>query len=401
MADRNTTRAGIPAKLRFEVFKRDKFICTYCGTTAAQKLLHCDHIKPVAEGGKTTLLNLTTACVDCNLGKGARLLSDDSAMGVQHRQLADMEERRQQLELMRLWREELETHAVSEVDIVADSIIACTKWGPSDSGRNTLRRLIKKHGLVGVLTGVEDAFHMWFRDGSEEDWEAAFGKIALAMSMREQAKTDPHLPKLIYIQGILRRRLRNRDNYVEALREPLNDGIPIESLEALAKRATSWEDYRQAINRLLSKVAAPPPKSTAAPADEDDEMEPEEKEHLAAWNDPLWHLQAFAFCLSPTAAALVHQLAEWCGTGGYADNEKVTWPDVKIMRGLHAVGLITPSRSTNREVWQEDDRGNLLPCFRIRPLTPREAANTFNRFGSLKIGFWHRPHAFARVDQVH
>ena len=111
-------RTPISRRLRFEVFKRDKFTCQYCGATATQKLLHCDHVEPVAEGGETTLLNLITACVDCNLGKGARPLSDDSAMAKQHRQLAELEERRQQLEMMREWREELAQHQVDQIEIV-------------------------------------------------------------------------------------------------------------------------------------------------------------------------------------------------------------------------------------------------------------------------------------------
>lgn len=57
-------RQPIPKTMRFEVFKRDSFTCQYCGATATQKLLHCDHVVPVAEGGETTLLNLITACVD-------------------------------------------------------------------------------------------------------------------------------------------------------------------------------------------------------------------------------------------------------------------------------------------------------------------------------------------------
>jgi 5-methylcytosine-specific restriction endonuclease McrA len=55
-------REPIGKKLRFEVFKRDSFICQYCGARAPDVLLHADHIKPVADGGKTDVLNLITAC---------------------------------------------------------------------------------------------------------------------------------------------------------------------------------------------------------------------------------------------------------------------------------------------------------------------------------------------------
>lgn len=64
-------RKNISKSLRFRVFKRDGFTCQYCGQRAPNVTLHCDHVKPVAAGGKSDFGNLITACIDCNLGKGA------------------------------------------------------------------------------------------------------------------------------------------------------------------------------------------------------------------------------------------------------------------------------------------------------------------------------------------
>lgn len=101
-------RQAIPKKLRFEVFKRDSFTCQYCGKRAPDVILHCDHIKPLAEGGSTDILNLATACIDCNLGKGARELSDSAVLSKQLNQLAILQEKREQLEMMLTWQKELE-----------------------------------------------------------------------------------------------------------------------------------------------------------------------------------------------------------------------------------------------------------------------------------------------------
>ena len=54
-------RKTIPKTVRFEVFKRDKFTCQYCGQMAPDVILEIDHIKPVAEGGENDILNLITA----------------------------------------------------------------------------------------------------------------------------------------------------------------------------------------------------------------------------------------------------------------------------------------------------------------------------------------------------
>lgn len=56
-------------KIRFEVFKRDRFVCAYCGSTPPKVVLEIDHIKPKSSGGNDDINNLTTACFDCNRGK--------------------------------------------------------------------------------------------------------------------------------------------------------------------------------------------------------------------------------------------------------------------------------------------------------------------------------------------
>lgn len=63
----NGERKPIPNYIRFQVFKRDRFTCQYCGRSGVE--LEVDHIQPVANGGTNDLDNLITACKDCNRGK--------------------------------------------------------------------------------------------------------------------------------------------------------------------------------------------------------------------------------------------------------------------------------------------------------------------------------------------
>lgn len=72
-------RPAISASVRFDVLKRDRFTCQYCGAGAPDVVLHVDHKEPVAHGGKNHSQNLITACRDCNLGKGSGLLGVSSA----------------------------------------------------------------------------------------------------------------------------------------------------------------------------------------------------------------------------------------------------------------------------------------------------------------------------------
>lgn len=51
------SRKPISKKTRFEVFKRDKFTCQYCGASAPEIVLELDHIIPVASGGDSDLID--------------------------------------------------------------------------------------------------------------------------------------------------------------------------------------------------------------------------------------------------------------------------------------------------------------------------------------------------------
>ena len=64
---------------RFQLFKRDKFRCYYCGSTPAadEVKLHADHVIPRSKGGEDTFDNLVTACSKCNISKSDSSLSTE------------------------------------------------------------------------------------------------------------------------------------------------------------------------------------------------------------------------------------------------------------------------------------------------------------------------------------
>jgi 5-methylcytosine-specific restriction endonuclease McrA len=68
--------------LRFQVLRRDDFVCVHCGRRPPKVILHVDHVIPWSAGGRTQLENLRTTCSDCNLGKGATRLARPPAEGI-------------------------------------------------------------------------------------------------------------------------------------------------------------------------------------------------------------------------------------------------------------------------------------------------------------------------------
>jgi DNA-directed RNA polymerase subunit RPC12/RpoP len=88
-------RKPISTRTRFEVFKRDGYLCQYCGDHPPQTILHVDHIVPVKDGGSNDLENLITSCITCNLGKSSNHLTN-VPMSLKERG-KEIEEREKQL----------------------------------------------------------------------------------------------------------------------------------------------------------------------------------------------------------------------------------------------------------------------------------------------------------------
>jgi hypothetical protein len=76
MTASKSSRKAISKKVRFDIFKRDGFVCAYCGAHPPAAILQVDHIDPVSKGGTNAIDNLITACDKCNQGKSNRLLSE-------------------------------------------------------------------------------------------------------------------------------------------------------------------------------------------------------------------------------------------------------------------------------------------------------------------------------------
>lgn len=57
---------------RINVFTRDGFRCSYCGSPKRMKELNYDHVTPRHLGGRTIWENIVTACYPCNSRKANR-----------------------------------------------------------------------------------------------------------------------------------------------------------------------------------------------------------------------------------------------------------------------------------------------------------------------------------------
>lgn len=192
-------RKAISKRMRFEVLKRDSFTCQYCGKQPPDTVLHLDHIKPVSKGGKNTILNLVTSCVDCNLGKSDVELSDDSAIKKQQSQLNLMAEKKAQIELMIKWRDSLE----SADELLVDSIVnlinkLMAEYHLNEDGIMKVRKAISKRGYQSVYDSVKVFYN---RCSNVKDFSDNWSR---GLSAKDNGGLS-----INYAKGILRNRFSN------------------------------------------------------------------------------------------------------------------------------------------------------------------------------------------------
>lgn len=155
-------RKPLSQKIRFEVFKRDMFTCQYCGGKAPDAILEVDHIVPVAKNGDNSLENLVTACKECNRGKRDKKLDDVSEVEKSRRQIEEMQERNNMIEMIFKWREsvrESETQAIEKLNSV---FYDCTGYTFTERYKNRLHLEMKKIGLEILLESLYIAIDTYF-----------------------------------------------------------------------------------------------------------------------------------------------------------------------------------------------------------------------------------------------
>lgn len=242
-------RKAISKRVRFEVFKRDSFKCQYCGKSAPDVVLHIDHIEPVSRGGDNDIMNLVTACVDCNLGKSDKALDDSSAVEKQRKQLEDLNERREQIELMLEWRnalKEMNEDVVSYVvDAIEDSMHGQTV---NDLGRSHVRKWLKTYSTEELLAAIDLSANRFLKSGAE-DYQGFFDNIPKRAGLERKPETER---QALYVRGILRNRL-SYINYAECLRlikGAVEAGYSIESITDFAKTVKNWTTFRDELEGL-------------------------------------------------------------------------------------------------------------------------------------------------------
>lgn len=246
MSGNRIKRKAVSKKLRFEVFKRDSFSCQYCGRMAPDVVLEVDHINPVSNGGDSDIMNLVTACKDCNRGKGKRILTNKDEIKAQQAQLKELSEKRNQLQMMIEWKKELETLSDMQVDVVEDEFYRSSGHTLTDIGRCKISKLIAKYGMNEVCESMNIYVESYY-DSSDDKFTRSFDTVGRICNNRERQKKDPSIYWVNKIAYNVNYKFRHVDKW--KVRSLLSGKIKSEEqcntyLQAV-NEADSWANLRE------------------------------------------------------------------------------------------------------------------------------------------------------------
>jgi HNH endonuclease len=238
MSQQESDRQPISKSIRFEIFKRDKFTCQYCGNKAPDIILHVDHINPVSKGGTNDLLNLITSCIDCNLGKSNRTLADTTIIDRKRTQMEELQERREQIEMMMEWQRglvEIDRYLVEQIGEFWAELV--DPYRLNEEGLKGLKKLLRQHNADEIMEAMRVATKQYLQYDNnqltQESVSHAWSKIGGICKTKKIEKSKPYMRDLFYIRGILRKRLNylNEWQCLKLLEKAYQCGADLEKLK--------------------------------------------------------------------------------------------------------------------------------------------------------------------------
>jgi len=163
------SRRDLRPSVRFDVFKRDAFTCSYCGRRPPTVVLEVDHIVPVASGGTNDIENLTTACHYCNNGKGCTDLGDKAKPRVALEHSEELRERALQAQAYAEALQEQHTAESRMLDLINErwaqafgATVTDSGWSlgsgdPPFPSEATIRRFLKIIPVDEILEAIDIA----------------------------------------------------------------------------------------------------------------------------------------------------------------------------------------------------------------------------------------------------
>jgi hypothetical protein len=176
--------------------------------------------------------------------------------------MEELQERREQLEMLMQWREGLRDLTEETVDRLARYWYErAPGFTLSEHGRQKLRKWSKKFSvdeLTDAMDTAADQYLQFTNEGAptQDSWNIAYEKVPGICMVTRREKEDPHARELYYIRGILRNRIPGYFDDAQALqflRNARSWEVPIEALREIALTVRNWTQFRTAVSEAIAE----------------------------------------------------------------------------------------------------------------------------------------------------
>ena len=236
-------RKPLSQKTRFEVFKRDNFKCQYCGRSAPDVILEVDHITPVAEGGDNDILNLITSCKECNRGKGKTRLDDNQTIAKQMAQLEELNERREQLEMLIQWKNGLKDLAEKELEYVQTYFEQNVGKRANEAEIRILKSLLRQFKVTSIIEAMDIALAQYGK-------RYALPKVGGICYNREHTEKDPNFPYKAQLKRAYTEQFRRKpsQDLIDFFNRQCNSRDEFDELLEIIASSETMEEFVEVLN---------------------------------------------------------------------------------------------------------------------------------------------------------
>jgi len=256
-----SNRKPMSKKVRFEIFKRDSFTCQYCGKSAPEVVLHVDHITPISKGGEDDITNLITACQSCNLGKSNIEIGDYGVIEKRKKQLDELQERREQLEMMYEWQKtllDIDQDATDMVCILFSELIQ--DYSINEKGKNGIKKLVVKYGVAEVIESLKISATQYLEYDNEKPTRQSVQKVYDYVEKicrnRRKIEDKPYLAELYKITNIVKYKSGYLVHWriMNLLEQAYHLDAGFEKLDYIARNCTCGSDWEMKMYKYIEKL---------------------------------------------------------------------------------------------------------------------------------------------------
>jgi len=214
---------------------------------------------------------LITSCKDCNRGKRDIPLDENSILEKQRKQLEDIQERKEQLEMLFDWKKNCDNFDNYSTNLLSEYIESkISPYTLNETGKANISKLLKKFDLEELFKAIDKSEEVYLRYDKEnlltpESVENFMNKIGGIATNNKKSPVDQ---KIGYIRGIC----RNRFNYwndttgMSILKEYINalknsgwdENLILKDLDEevirISKESRNWSEWRNILEGWIDDI---------------------------------------------------------------------------------------------------------------------------------------------------